>query len=575
MSWSSSRRMFAWLTMIGLPYWTLCYSTQPIPITVLSGFLGSGKTTLLQNLLSNQDRLRIAVIVNDVASVNIDSKLVANENQAAGMVELQNGCACCSQAEELLASVAELVTLSDLRADDDAFDHIVIECSGVADPKGIRAQFQQAALYQMPLMERVQLDTMVTVIDSASYLEYLESEKIASPGETPELYYPDGNVPEPEEMTWEGDENVPPALRALLGQSNNQPASTEESVAALLISQTETADVVLLNKVDLATPDRVQTIEAVVRACCPVDTRIQRCTYAKVKWQDILAVADGQGVVMSGVVDDHREAVTKASPLMTQKVEEVCGDPECTENHAHNHDHSTATAAQKTQSHEHSHDHSSVGTMDAHSHSHDHGCDDPDCTDPTHNHQGASSHAGIATFVYKARRPFHPGRLTTFLRKLPIRMGLPPADASHTDDDPVLSQILRSKGFCWCADSHRVAYYWSQAGPSFELAKVGAWWATLPREQWPPSAVKSILADFDDEAHDESTSRGSVGDRRQEVVLIGTGLGSNKNQAWVQKCLDQCLLQEDEWQEYCSKRSNEKALQSKFPTPLISRVMSY
>lgn len=137
-------RLFAWLTLV--PYVTLCYSTRPIPITVLSGFLGSGKTTLLQNLLSNNDGLRIAVIVNDVASINIDSKVVANENQAAGMVQLQNGCACCSQAEELLASVAELVTLSDLRGDDEGFDHIVIECSGVADPKGIRAQFQQAAL---------------------------------------------------------------------------------------------------------------------------------------------------------------------------------------------------------------------------------------------------------------------------------------------------------------------------------------------------------------------------------------------------------------------------------------------
>lgn len=568
MPWSTSRLIFTLLTLVGLPYWTLCYSTQPIPITVLSGFLGSGKTTLLQNLLSNEEGLKIAVIVNDVASVNIDSKLVANENQAAGMVELQNGCACCSQAEELLASVAELVTLSDLRADDEAFDHIVIECSGVADPKGIRAQFQQASLYQMPLLERVQLDTMVTVIDSASYLEYLQSDKIASPDETPELYYPDGNVPEPEEP-WEGDENIPPALRALLGSNNNQPVSTEESVAALLISQTETADVVLLNKVDLATRERLQSIEAVVRACCPIDTRIQQCTYAKVDWRDILAVANGRGVVLSGVVDDHREAVRNASPLTAAT--EVCNDPDCTDNHSHSHDHSTSASAE-THSHNHSHRHADEAK--AHSHSHDHGCDDADCTDPSHTHQG-TSHAGIGTLVYRARRPFHPGRLTTFLRKLPIRMGLPPADdeALASNDDPLLSQIVRSKGFCWCADSHRVAYYWSQAGPSFELTKVGAWWATLPREQWPPSAVKSILADFDDEQHDEKSSD-SVGDRRQEVVLIGTSLASENNRALIQKRLDQCVLRDREWEDYCANRGDEEALQSRFPTPLFSRVMS-
>jgi len=107
------------------------WTQKPIPITVLAGFLGSGKTTLLQNLLENNEGLRIGVIVNDVASVNIDSKLVSNENKAAGMVELQNGCACCSRSEELLQSVSELVTMSDMRGEDDGFHHIVVEMSGV------------------------------------------------------------------------------------------------------------------------------------------------------------------------------------------------------------------------------------------------------------------------------------------------------------------------------------------------------------------------------------------------------------------------------------------------------------
>lgn len=536
-------------TFLGLlPSWTLCYSTTPIPITVLSGFLGSGKTTLLQNLLQNKDGLRIAIIVNDVASVNIDSKLVANEaNAAAGMVELQNGCACCSQAEELLASVAELVTLSDLRADDEAFDHIVIECSGVADPKGIRAKFQQAALYQMPLLERVELDTMVTVVDAASYLEYLESEKIASPDETPELYYPNGEAPDFEDEDLD-DDTVPPALRALL-RPNNQPLSSDESVAALLISQTETADVVLLNKVDLATPERLQRIESVVRACCPSEARIHRTTYAKVPWRDILGVAQGRGVVMSGVVDDHREAVKSA----TLPVE-----------HSHSHAHASST----TDDHPHSHEHAPAATE--HSHDHNHGCDDPGCTDPSHQH-GTTTYAGIAAMVYQARRPFHPGRLTAFLRQLPIRMGLPPSKQDAiVDPHPILSQVVRSKGFCWCADSHKVAYYWSQAGPSFELSKVGAWWDTLPREQWPLSATESILADFDGESSDRS-----VGDRRQEVVLIGSSLQSLENQATVREALDECLLKDAEWEEYWANRDQEDTLSSKFPTPLFSRLMSY
>jgi hypothetical protein len=125
-------------------------SSPIIPITVLSGFLGTGKTTLLQKMLSNKQGLKIGVIVNDVASVNIDSKLVmrdsnsadsSNALQADGMVELQNGCACCSLSDELLTSVANLVTLSDLKEqsgeEEDGtatrgggFQHIVIELSG-------------------------------------------------------------------------------------------------------------------------------------------------------------------------------------------------------------------------------------------------------------------------------------------------------------------------------------------------------------------------------------------------------------------------------------------------------------
>lgn len=200
---------FTWTTLGVQSLSTIAYAQhqRSIPITIISGFLGSGKTTFLQHLLQNQDGLRIAVIVNDVASVNIDSKLVSGQSAVsasagpAGMVELANGCACCNLAGELLASVGELITLSDLREqaalfddgnedeDDDAgtlaankggFDHIVVELSGVADPRAIRANFQEAQMYGMPLMNRVQLDTMVTLVDCTSFLQNLRSAKVSS-----------------------------------------------------------------------------------------------------------------------------------------------------------------------------------------------------------------------------------------------------------------------------------------------------------------------------------------------------------------------------------------------------------
>jgi Ni2+-binding GTPase involved in maturation of urease and hydrogenase len=122
-------------------------SNKQIPITVLSGFLGSGKTTLLQNLLTNS-KLKIAVIVNDVATLNIDAKLVSRSTN--NIIQLQNGCACCSLSGELISSVAELVTLSDIRkqtAEADEFDHIVVELSGVSEPGAIRANFQVTLVF--------------------------------------------------------------------------------------------------------------------------------------------------------------------------------------------------------------------------------------------------------------------------------------------------------------------------------------------------------------------------------------------------------------------------------------------
>ena len=153
---------------------------RPIPVTLLSGFLGAGKTTLLRHLLQNTEGVRIGVVVNDVAAVNVDAKLVqtgAGQGMGDGLpedfIELSNGCACCSAGDDLFGALAELVSSSFMRGV--RYDHIVFEASGVSEPKLLRAMFQEASGQGWPLMRCIRLENMVTVVDSSSFLDLYSS----------------------------------------------------------------------------------------------------------------------------------------------------------------------------------------------------------------------------------------------------------------------------------------------------------------------------------------------------------------------------------------------------------------
>jgi G3E family GTPase len=526
-----------------------------IPVTIISGFLGTGKSTLLQHLLHNKEGRRIAVIVNDVATVNIDSKLVSSTNEASGIVQLQNGCACCSLSDELLSSVEELVTMSDIRGENEGFQHIVVELSGVADPKGIRSKFQEAIMYDMPVMKRVQLDTMVTVVDCSAFLQHLTSSKFVNPNDAPELFFPNGEAPEQKEDWMEG---MPQGLiEALQAGGFYTLETTNSGVADLMVSQTETADVVLLNKEDLSDNETVERIQQIVLALNPRACVI-RTEYGKVPIDAVLGAAKGMGVAMAGVVDDHKDSVQAATVVIDRSLAEGdCNDPDCTDpNHAH-------------------------------SHSHDHACNDPECTDKSHLHSHSHSHVttlldtGIGSFVYRARRPFHPKRLVAFLNQMPMQRGVPEESEGAAiqfseSTKEILQNVIRSKGFAWCADSDKKALYWSHAGASFDMQCLGAWWATLPRNQWPPEAVETVLEDFDNENHvDGDNSIDSVGDRRQEIVFIGPRLGDSNLQAEICENLDRCLVNDSEWEVYKNTRGNEQALEAAFTNRLVARTVSY
>ena len=359
--------------------------TNKVPVTLLSGFLGTGKTTLLRNLLeeASQDKdSKVGVVVNDMAAVNIDAKITArrldldeNNNQkmqgAAEFVEIGDGCVCCSMADELFTTLAELAAVSSMKGY--RYNHIVIEATGIAEPRSIRDQFQDAEAAGMPLMEEVELSTLVTVVDSAAFLDaYAETASIA---QRPDLAAP-------------VDDDPSPFLMARFDHS------LQRSVVDLLVEQVECADVLLLNKKDLVTEKQMDRLAEIMQALNPTAI-VKRCEFGDAALNEVLGVAGEEGAARVGPVDEHKVAVAASKGSN-------CDDPDCSDpSHLHAHDakHEKEEACADPACTDPTHDHSHK----AHDHAHaakEEDCTDPGCTDPTHDH----SHEQCINQILAARR---------------------------------------------------------------------------------------------------------------------------------------------------------------------------
>ena len=374
-----------------------------LPVTVLSGFLGAGKTTVLSHILNNRRGKKVAIIVNDMSEINIDSSIVQNEvslnRSEEKLVEMSNGCICCTLREDLLEEVTQLAL-------EQRFDYLVIESTGISEPLPVAETFTFADENGVSLSDVSTLDTMVTVVDAVNFLnDYDEAKYLQETGES-------------------------------LGEED------ERSVADLLVDQVEFADVILVSKTDLASAADVQRLSAILKT---LNTRAK-----------VIPISSGNvdiDEVLNTGLFDFEQAQQAPGWL-----KEMRGD-----------------------------------------------------------HIPETEEYGIASFVYEARRPFHPQKFYNFLH-----------------ETEKFGKLIRSKGYFWLGSRPEYAGQWSQAGGIAHYGFAGMFWKALPKKNWPTD--EEYLASIEKQWVEP------FGDMRQELVFIGQGLNQND----IIEALDACLLNEEE-----------------------------